>query len=426
VSVPPCADTEKNDAIAAAVSAAIEASRERVRLLEERAAVKEAEREAVAAKAALAVAEAAAAAAPAGEAPDERGRLADLMREDGTVDLPALRVKVTAAVDKLGETWARLNGEVPARAGEDGHDPGAAAAVAARQAAAAAAASVDAAKRQDAIDDLERELQEASKAREAVLRKEDQLGKLIRAKEIRAMDDSVSRVRRTLAVQVLALEMVKAYATLATELEAASEPEEERLLIADFADLDLRLAPLAVFVEMDEPLLIDDDELGLLAAEIQYLKVRMGLGDDFYTGTLDWPRVKKYVKESFSKTKEGAEFYARGFRLVGGDTLYATRLIRKASTGRTLLPREVRTLRRTGKDLLTVIPFAIILIAPLTPLGHVLIFSFLQRFFPDFFPSTFNERRQALMRRHEELRKTLTAASDSGEDVSAADLHLAD
>eukprot|EP00168_Porphyra_purpurea_P005978 TRINITY_DN1717_c0_g1_i7.p1 TRINITY_DN1717_c0_g1~~TRINITY_DN1717_c0_g1_i7.p1 ORF type:complete len:241 (-),score=122.50 TRINITY_DN1717_c0_g1_i7:167-889(-) len=240
------------------------------------------------------------------------------------------------------------------------------------------------------------------------------------------MDDSVSRVRRTLAVQVLSLEMVKAYATLATEVEVASEPEEERLLIADFADLDLRLAPLAVFVEMEEPLLIDDDELGLLAAEIQYLKVRMGLGDDFYTGTVDWPRVKKYIKESFSKTKEGAEFYARGFRLVGGDTLYATRLIRKASTGRTLLPREVRTLRRTGRDLLTVIPFAIILIAPLTPLGHVLIFSFLQRFFPDFFPSTFNERRQALMRRREELRKTLTAASDSGEDVTAADLHLAD
>lgn len=426
-------DTDMDDTMAAAVSAGIEASRARVRLLEERAAVKEAEREAAAARAALAAAEAEAAAATiaggdaaSGGGITERSRLGDLVREDGSVDLPALRAKVAAAVDKVGETWSRLNGEAPARVGDDQDEEAVASAIAARKVALAVAASVDASSRQDAIDALERELQETSKAREAVLRKEDQLGKLIRAKEIRAMDDSVSRVRRTLAVQVLALEMEKAYASLASEVEAASEPEEERLLVADFGELDLRLAPLVVFAEMGEPLLIDDDDLGQLAAEIQYLKVRMGLGDDFYSATIDWPRVKKYIKESFSKTKEGAEFYARGFKLVGGDSIYAARLIRKAAMGRTLLPREVRTLRRTGRDLLAVIPFSIILIAPLTPLGHVLIFSFLQRFFPDFFPSTFNERRQALMRRHEELRKTISAASDSGEDVSQADVHLAD
>ncbi|GAB0496537.1 hypothetical protein MMPV_007850 [Pyropia vietnamensis] len=426
-------DTDMDDRMAAAVSAGIEASRARVRLLEERAAVKEAEREAAAARAALAAAEAEAAAggtggggvASGGGAAD-RGRLGDLVREDGSVDLPALRAKVAAAVDKLGETWSRLNGEAPARVGDDQDEEAVASAIAARKVALAVAASVDASSRQDAIDVLERELQEASKAREAVLRKEDQLGKLIRAKEIRAMDDSVSRVRRTLAVQVLALEMEKAYASLASEVEAASEPVEERLLVADFGELDLRLAPLVVFADMGEPLLIDDDDLGQLAAEIQYLKVRMGLGDDFYSATIDWPRVKKYIKESFSKAKDGAEFYIRGFKLVGGDSIYAARLIRKAAMGRTLLPREVRTLRRTGRDLLAVIPFSIILIAPLTPLGHVLIFSFLQRFFPDFFPSTFNERRQALMRRHEELRKTISAASESGEVVSQADVHLAD
>ncbi len=43
-----------------------------------------------------------------------------------------------------------------------------------------------------------------------------------------------------------------------------------------------------------------------------------------------------------------------------------------------LLNREVNTLRRTGKDLLTLVPFTIILIIPLTPVGHVLVFSFIQ------------------------------------------------
>ena len=35
-------------------------------------------------------------------------------------------------------------------------------------------------------------------------------------------------------------------------------------------------------------------------------------------------------------------------------------------------------MRRTGKDILTIIPFTIILIIPLSPIGHVLVFSFIQ------------------------------------------------
>ena len=56
-------------------------------------------------------------------------------------------------------------------------------------------------------------------------------------------------------------------------------------------------------------------------------------------------------------------------------------------------------LRRTARDVLTFVPFAVILIAPLTPVGHVLIFSFLQKYFPGFFPSQFTNRRQELMTR---------------------------
>ena len=60
---------------------------------------------------------------------------------------------------------------------------------------------------------------------------------------------------------------------------------------------------------------------------------------------------------------------------------------------------QVMALRRTARDVLTFIPFAVILIAPLTPVGHVLIFSFLQKYFPGFFPSQFTNRRQELMTR---------------------------
>ena len=43
----------------------------------------------------------------------------------------------------------------------------------------------------------------------------------------------------------------------------------------------------------------------------------------------------------------------------------------------------------------------IILIAPLTPVGHVLIFGAIQRFIPGFFPSCFTEQRQNLLQLYE-------------------------
>jgi len=57
--------------------------------------------------------------------------------------------------------------------------------------------------------------------------------------------------------------------------------------------------------------------------------------------------------------------------------------------------------RRTIKDIITFIPVVIILIIPLSPVGHVFVFGAIQRFFPDFFPTCFSERRQNLLQLYE-------------------------
>lgn len=51
--------------------------------------------------------------------------------------------------------------------------------------------------------------------------------------------------------------------------------------------------------------------------------------------------------------------------------------------------------------MITFIPFVIILLIPLSPIGHVLVFGAIQRFFPDFFPSCFTEQRQNLLQLYE-------------------------
>jgi hypothetical protein len=41
------------------------------------------------------------------------------------------------------------------------------------------------------------------------------------------------------------------------------------------------------------------------------------------------------------------------------------------------------------------------LLIPLSPVGHVLVFGAIQRFFPEFFPSCFTEQRQNLLQLYE-------------------------
>jgi hypothetical protein len=75
--------------------------------------------------------------------------------------------------------------------------------------------------------------------------------------------------------------------------------------------------------------------------------------------------------------------------------------------------------RRTFKDIVTFIPVVIILIIPLTPIGHVLVFGAIQRFFPDFFPSCFTEQRQNLLSLYESTEYTEVKIDESWRDKLA-------
>merc|ERR1711988_535601 len=101
----------------------------------------------------------------------------------------------------------------------------------------------------------------------------------------------------------------------------------------------------------------------------------------------------------------GLSFYGEGTRMLVNDVQYAWRLLVKATTGTTLKAREVNVVRRTGKDLLTLIPFTVILLIPLSPVGHVLVFSFIQRFFPEFYPSCYTEKRLNLRKLYSEIER---------------------
>ncbi|KAL3690632.1 hypothetical protein R1sor_004283 [Riccia sorocarpa] len=272
------------------------------------------------------------------------------------------------------------------------------------------------------VEALDKKLGEASRAREAKLRQKNVLKRTTMASEIRTLDDEVNELRKILAVRTLQLEMLLIYMYLEEDVLQVTDDirsdEDESLLVAEFGLLDAELASLRTAVDRNEAILIQDEELEDLAADIPDLKNRLGIVEEASIPL--GQRMQMSFSEGLVKVKEGAGFYWRGLRLLGGDLVYSSRLFWVAVTGTTLKPREVQTLRRTTRDIFTMVPFTIILIAPITPVGHVMVFSFLQRYFPGFFPSAFSLKRQEVMKRYELIREQVRLAVTEREKEDAA------
>ncbi|KAM3573360.1 hypothetical protein VYU27_004660 [Nannochloropsis oceanica] len=333
------------------------------------------------------------------------------VREDGTVDWDGAFQSGKELAKYSGEVFERLQGKSP---GEEETPPKASTSL----------ATIDATPGmqvlQQFLQQLESGLRSAEDERDKIL----ELHKALRKQgldvskaqkgELRIAEDQAVEMRRRVELQRLDMDMERVCAYIEQEIDQSTSIREQKLLVAEFGLLDAQLSTLLTMLQASEPYMdgssslleLDEDELRVVASEVQDLKTRLGLVEDTTGGPkVDWSLFNAYVQESIGKIRKGVSFYVTGGKLLTSDLQYAWWLISRAAQGYTLKPREVRTLQRTAKDLLTLIPFTIILIIPLTPIGHVLIFSLIQRIFPDFFPSTFTERRQNLSKMYDEIDK---------------------
>ena len=208
--------------------------------------------------------------------------------------------------------------------------------------------------------------------------------------ELRQLDVRAKDMAKKIKLFRMDLDMERICVYLQQELESSLEPTEQKLFVAEAALLDKQVESL--YNMQENAALIDDDELNLVFNEVTDLKYRLGLESTSLV-QIDWGSFGSLLTETGSKVQMGLSFYGEGTRMLVSDVQYAWALLVKAATGTTLKPREVNVVRRTGKDLLTLIPFTVILLIPLTPIGHVLVFSFIQRFFPEFYPSCYTEKR---------------------------------
>ena len=335
------------------------------------------------------------------------------IRDDGTIDWDGA-LQDRAALKKFGiAVWARINGQNPETVDEDllhdgnnnlGDDHGS------NQVTAKIVETTSVMDKRKRLNDLQAQLKAAEVNHTALLNSAVKAGSAVanvnlailepelRAK-IRASAQALDEMRDAVSFQTINYELERIYTYLDGEMGNTSTkgyiPLQDRLNVAEFGLLDSQFEGLNTLLSNGEP--FDTDVLAVLLEQTMDFKRRLGI--DFYvTGLrLDQEAIKMWLIDLKMKTLKGLSFYGRGLELFWNDIVFSSSLIAKALQGYTLKPREVRTLRRTFKDVLTFIPVVIILIIPLSPVGHVLVFGAIQRFFPDFFPSCFTEKRQNLL-----------------------------
>jgi len=333
------------------------------------------------------------------------------VRDDGTVDWDGA-LQDQAALRNFGSAvWARINGRDPETVNDDesssshGKKP------------AVTAEIVETTEIKDARGkkvELEAELAQLEVQHTALLNSAISAGQAVAQVNLATLEpelrnqitqsaDSLEKAREQVSYHTLVYELERIYSYLCGELGNPAIKGyislQDRLNIAEFGLLESQV--LSFSRQLDEGEYIDSDVLAVVGEQLNDFKRRLGI-DYLITGvSFDREAIIRWLSELLEQTKKTLAFYGKGCRLFWNDIVFTLSLITRAAQGYTLKPREVRTIRRTFKDVLTFIPFVIILLIPLSPVGHVLVFGAIQRFFPDFFPSCFTEQRQNLLQLYE-------------------------
>ncbi|GJY47880.1 LETM1-like protein, partial [Tanacetum coccineum] len=123
------------------------------------------------------------------------------------------------------------------------------------------------------------------------------------------------------------------------------------------------------------------------------------------------------IGKSISKLKGTTTDVLQGTQLLAIDVGAATGLLRRAVIGDELTDKEKQALRRTLTDVASVIPIGILMLLPVTAVGHAAMLAAIQRYVPSLIPSTYGSERLDLLRQLEKVKEMETTESNSTESA---------
>mmetsp|Transcript_69461 Transcript_69461/g.165582 ORF Transcript_69461/g.165582 Transcript_69461/m.165582 type:complete len:577 (-) Transcript_69461:161-1891(-) len=234
--------------------------------------------------------------------------------------------------------------------------------------------------------------------------------------ELFRLDREISGRRNLVLLANVDLILEKVALHLEKSLQQASISEWDasgrhlKELVSEFSWLENQVAPYKKYLHRDPEDVavrgLDRDEVQLLERKVARIAGRAGLHvDQIDRGqSFLWKNLVS-LRTSLRKIRRGLMFQVNGVRLLYQDLQHAIRLVLKVLfLNHALQKREANVCRRAVKDLLVLVPFLVLLLIPLSPPGHMLVFSLILKVYPDFVPTPFTEHRQNVMRIYNEIK----------------------
>ncbi|KAJ1394544.1 LETM1-like [Sesbania bispinosa] len=168
--------------------------------------------------------------------------------------------------------------------------------------------------------------------------------------------------------------------------EGIADPESSEIrrfehLTNELIELERRVQRRAYKSETDEDLVIMDDGAHY--------------SDD--TGVVQMVKAQKkgnIIEKSFGKLKETGTDVWQGTQLLAIDAATSMGLLRKGLIGDELTEKEKKTLKRTLTDMASVIPIGVLMLLPVTAVGHAAMLAAIKRYVPALIPSTYTPERK--------------------------------
>lgn len=142
-----------------------------------------------------------------------------------------------------------------------------------------------------------------------------------------------------------------------------------------------------------------------------------GDGDDAESALIEVQKKDNIIDKSFDKLKETSRDVLQGTQLLAIDVAAAMGLLRRVIIGDELTEKEKKVLKRTLTDLASVVPIGVLMLLPVTAIGHAAMLAAIQRYVPSLIPSTYGPERLDLLRQLEKVKEMETTDVNTQENV---------
>ncbi|KAL5067639.1 hypothetical protein RYX36_018526 [Vicia faba] len=129
------------------------------------------------------------------------------------------------------------------------------------------------------------------------------------------------------------------------------------------------------------------------------------------------PKKENIIQKSFEKLKETGTDVWQGTQLLAIDVGAATGFVRRTLIGDELTEKEKKALKRTLTDMASVVPIGVLMLIPVTAVGHAAMLAAIQRYVPALIPSTYAPERLELLRQLDKMKQMTINDEDSDEKV---------